>query len=130
MQSLLVVCNLRSGRYLSMQLQSDVVQVGSAVRDSSGHASGCSGVDFRVAGRQCQKLHVVFVFYHCLIVRFLVLDSTLRFCMDVDKKVTSVLLDDMVGAVNFCCCDSRMVSGEGRVGDVADVSAGHAVNCV
>ena len=33
-----------------------------------------------------------------------------------------------VGAVNFCCCECRMVSGEG---DVSDVSAGmHSYYCV
>ena len=45
-------------------------------------------------------------------------------CTVVDEKVISVLLDDMVGTVNFCCCEYRMVSGEGRVGAVGDVSAG------
>ena len=46
--------------------------------------------------------------------------------MEVDEKVICVLLDDIVGAVNFCCCECRMVSGEGRVRAVGDVSAGYA----
>ena len=54
----------------------------SAVRDSVGHASGCSEVDFRVAGNQCRMLHLIFVFSSCLIVQSLVLaawkNSTLR----------------------------------------------------
>ena len=28
--------------------------------------------------------------------------------------------------MNFCCCEHRMVSGEGRMGAVSDVSAGYA----
>ena len=62
---------------------------------------------------------VVFVFCHCLIVSCSgsgekVHPKTL--CGGVNEKVTSVLLDDMVGAVNFCC-ECRMVSGECRVED-------------
>ena len=45
--------------------------------------------------------------------------------MGVDEKVISVSLDNVVSAVNFCCCECRMVSGEGRMGAVGDVSAGY-----
>ena len=31
-----------------------------------------------------------------------------------------------MGAVSFCCNERRMVSGEGRMGAVSDVSAGYA----
>ena len=44
-------------------------------------------------------------------------------CMGIEKKVILVLLDDKVGAVNFCCCECRMI---GRMGAVSDVSAGYA----
>ena len=43
--------------------------------------------------------------------------------MGVDEKIISVLLDDMVCAINFCEC--RMIS-ESRVGALEDVSAGYA----
>ena len=45
--------------------------------------------------------------------------------MGIEEKVISVVLEDKVGAVNFCS-ECRMVSGECRVGDV---SAGYA-QCV
>ena len=46
-------------------------------------------------------------------------------CMGVEDNVIAVLLDDKVGAINFCCCECRMVSAEDR-GPVKDVSAGYA----
>ena len=42
-------------------------------------------------------------------------------CMGVDENVISVLLDDMVGAVNICC-EFKIVSGKGCVGAIGDVS--------
>ena len=47
-------------------------------------------------------------------------------CLGIEEKVISVLLEDKIGAVNFCCCECRMVPGECRVGAVGDVSAGYA----
>ena len=46
--------------------------------------------------------------------------------MGIEEKVISVLLEDKIGAVNFCCCECRMATGESRVGAIGDVSAGYA----
>ena len=46
--------------------------------------------------------------------------------MGIEEKVISVLLEDKVGAVNFCYCECRMVPGGSRVGAVGNVSAGYA----
>ena len=46
--------------------------------------------------------------------------------MGFEEKVILVLLEDKVGAVNFCSCECRMVSGQGHMGAVSDVSAGYA----
>ena len=46
--------------------------------------------------------------------------------MGIEKKVIDVLLDDKVGAVNFCCCVCRMVLAEDRGDVVRDASAGYA----
>ena len=46
--------------------------------------------------------------------------------MGIEEKVIFVLFKDKVGAVNFCCCECRMVSGEGRRGAVSDLSAGYS----
>ena len=43
-----------------------------------------------------------------------------------NKKLKSVLMEDQVDTVNFCCCECRMVSGEGRTGAVSGVSTGYA----
>ena len=47
-------------------------------------------------------------------------------CVGIEERVISVLLEDKVGAANFCCCECRMVPGGSRVGSVGDVSAGFA----
>ena len=44
-------------------------------------------------------------------------------CLGIEEKIISVLLEDKVGAVNFCCCECRMVPVECRVGAVGDVFA-------
>ena len=52
--------------------------------------------------------------------------DSVTLCSGVEEKVIFVLLDDKVGTVNFCCCECRMVSVEGRMCAVSDVSADYA----
>ena len=53
--------------------------------------------------------------------------QTETLCMGVEEKVISVLLEDKVGAVNFSCCECKVVAGESRMGVIGDVvSAGYA----
>ena len=45
-------------------------------------------------------------------------------CVGVEKEVVSVLLKDKVGAINYCCCECRMVPTKGQ--GAGDVTAGYA----
>ena len=104
---------------------------GATARESAGHASGGSGNRL-----QCSREAVsegAWGFYLMPLV-----DSFIRcsgceekchpetLCVGVEERVIFVLVEDMVGAVNFCCCECRMVSGVGCIGAVNDVSAGYA----
>ena len=73
---------------------------GSAVRDSVEHASGCSGSGVQSSREAVPEVVCGFCFCHSSSgcgEKF----HPETLCMGVDEKVISVLLDDMVGAVNF-----------------------------
>ena len=44
--------------------------------------------------------------------------------MGVEENAVSVLLKDKIGAINYCCCECRMVPAKGR--GAGDVTAGYA----
>ena len=104
---------------------------GSVARDSAGYVSlGSAG------GLQCSRKAVpeaacgfcfmllVGDFIRCSASEEKFHSETL--CVGIEEKIISVLLEDKVGAVNFCCCECKMIPGGSRVGAVGDVSAGHA----
>ena len=45
-------------------------------------------------------------------------------CVGVEEDVVSVLLKNKIGAINYCCCECRMVPAKGR--GAGDVTAGYA----
>ena len=104
---------------------------GAAVGESAGHASGGSG-DRILCSREAVLegacgfclMPLVDNFIPCSGCGEKFHPETL--CMGIEEKMIFVLLEDKVGAVNFCCCECRMVSGEGHMSAVRDVSAGYA----
>ena len=62
------------------------------------------------------------VFIVCSCCRKVFHPETLR--VSVEEEVVSVLLKDKVGAVNYCCCECKMVPT--KVRDAGDVITGYA----